>query len=475
MLPDHKTKIVCTIGPASQHVDIISKMIGSGMSIARLNFSHGDAESHRSVIATIRAAALKTGRPVAIMGDLPGPKIRIGELTQEWVELQTGDLFTLTTDDVAGDQYKVSVSFAELPQAVKPGDFLYINDGFISLQVNEIAGAEVRCTVKVGGRLRSRKGINFPGANLGISAFTANDRGWLEFAAAEGIDAISQSFVAAAEDIHAVRTAAEGMGYSPFLIAKIERSRALDHLEDIIDAADGIMIARGDLGVETPIEKIALVQKQIIHQARLAGKPVITATQMLESMTGNRRPTRAEATDVANAIIDGTDCVMLSAESAMGKYPVAATAMLASIAKATEEKLPQNPLVESLAKCDAIGHRVNLIALAVHTVLAKCSSPLLIVPTESGATARNIARFRHRIWIQAVTRSRATAAGLLFSFGVHTHRVERIPTQWKEFIAERTGLLKKEGDRLALLIEGPSPDHPDANHRLELLKLESTA
>ncbi len=329
-LPDHKTKIVATIGPASDTLEVLTQLIEAGMNVARLNFSHGDPDYHGAVIARIREAAKVANRRVAIMGDLPGPKMRIGDLAEEPIDLQRDDSLILTTDDILGDKNRISISFPDLLDAVQPGDRLYLNDGFILLKVVEVKGSDIHCNVRVGGELRSRKGLNLPGINLGISAFTDNDHDWLRFAAEHRLDAVSQSFVAAADDILAVRRAAEAMGYAPFIIAKIERADALDNLKAILSAADGIMVARGDLGVEIPIERIAVVQKQITELANHFGKPVITATQMLESMVVYRRPTRAEATDVANAILGGTDCVMLSAESAMGRYPVDAVAMLAA-------------------------------------------------------------------------------------------------------------------------------------------------
>ena len=339
--PDHKTRIVATIGPASQDPATLAAMIRAGLNVARLNFSHGSEAYHAELIQTIRAVAAETGHRVAIMGDLPGPKMRIGDLSQEPVELLRDDTIILTTRELAGSAGLVSVSFPGLPAAVRPGDRLFINDGFILLKVQEVQGDDVICSVRVGGELRSRKGLNLPGIDLGISAFTDQDHEWLRFAARHGVDAVSQSFVASASDIDAVRAAAQALDYDPFIIAKIERRDALDQLDAILAASDGIMVARGDLGVEIPIEEIAVTQKRIVAQANRAGKPVITATQMLESMVKVRRPTRAEATDVANAILDGTDCVMLSAESAMGVYPVESVAMLAGIAAAVEPSRPQ--------------------------------------------------------------------------------------------------------------------------------------
>ncbi len=311
-LPAQKTKIVCTIGPASASPSVMKQMIESGMNVARLNFSHGDFAAHKKDIENLRAAAVTTGRRIAIMADLSGPKMRIGKIDPEPVELKLGDPFTLTTEDIVGDANRVSVSFDRLPQAVKKGNTLFLNDGYIQLEVNGVKGRDVLCTVRVGGELRSRKGLNLPGIDLGITAFTKRDHECLRFALENGVDAVSQSFVESAADIEAVRKAAADLGRHQFIIAKIERSGALNQIDAILDAADGIMIARGDLGVEVPIEDIAVVQKRLMHLANMRAKPVITATQMLESMTDNRRPTRAEATDVANAILDGTDCVMLS-------------------------------------------------------------------------------------------------------------------------------------------------------------------
>jgi pyruvate kinase len=307
--PANKTKIVCTIGPASNSLEILERMIRAGMNVARLNFSHGDFSSHKDTIQKIRAASQTVGKPVAIMADLPGPKMRIGQFAEEPIELKPNDTFTLTTEDITGDNHRVSVSFEQLPRAVKPKDRLFLNDGLIQLEVENVDGNDVQCNVLVGGELRSRKGLNLPGIELGISVFTQRDHECLKFAVQNGVDAISQSFVETGQDVAAVRAAAKELGHDPFIIAKIERARARHHMAEIIKAADGIMIARGDLGVEIPIEQIAIAQKNIMRQANIMGKPVITATQMLESMTSNRRPTRAEATDVANAILDGTDCV----------------------------------------------------------------------------------------------------------------------------------------------------------------------
>jgi pyruvate kinase len=475
-LPANKTKIICTIGPASASQEILEKMIRAGMNIARLNFSHGDFESHKKVIDDIRAAAREAGQHVTIMADLPGPKMRIGQFAQEPVELKSGDPFTLTTEDTVGDQARVSITFDRLPRAVKPGDKLFLNDGLIELEVVRVEGSDVHCRVLVGGRLRSRKGLNLPGIDLGISAFTDHDHICLKFALEQGVDAVSQSFVETAADITAVRDAAAALGHKPFIIAKIERAGALDNMDSILQAADGIMVARGDLGVEIPIEQIAAVQKQLMFQALKLGKPVITATQMLESMTNTRRPTRAEATDVANAILDGTDCVMLSGESAMGKYPVAATNMLARIAAAIEPHRTNYRLQEQLRKYgrDRNVNVQTLIALAVETTLHRSSPATVIIPTLSGGTARSIARFRLPVWITAVSPDKAVCQTLQFSYGVYPVHEPEYPEDWNQFARD---WLRSQGmtERLVVLTEGPSPMHPEANNRMELIDFGRTS
>jgi pyruvate kinase len=472
MLPDHKTKIICTIGPASESLEVLEKMIRAGMDIARLNFSHGDDDRHRRVIGNIRSAAKAAGRRVAVLGDLPGPKIRIGKLDREPVDLSAGDDFALTTENITGNSGRVSTSFRRLPGVVKLGDTIFLNDGLVQLEVRDVRGAEVRCRIAVGGEIRSRVGLNLPGIELGISAFTDEDRRWLRFAAGEGLDAVGQSFIENESDIAAIREAARAMTYHPLIVAKIERARALERIDAILEAADGLMIARGDLGVEIPIERIALVQKSIMRKANLAGKPVITATQMLESMTASRRPTRAESTDVANAILDGTDCVMLSGESAIGKFPVEATDMLARIAAATEQTLPALAVAEkfrSQRRDDGV-RLMDLIAMSVRTTVERVTPAAVFVPTRSGSTARSIARFRLPVWIVAVSAVEATCQRLQFTWGVHGDFEPEHPEDWKGYIGRWLGNHGVPGE-IAVLTEGPSLKHPEANHRMEIIDL----
>jgi pyruvate kinase len=472
-LSANRTKIVCTIGPASESPEIMEQMIRAGMNVARLNFSHGDFAGHKKVIENIRATAQAVGRRVAIMADLPGPKMRIGSIESEPVEIKTGDSFTLTSEQTKGNRERVSMSFHRLPRVVKPGDRLFLNDGVIELEVMKVEGSDVRCRVVVGGELRSRKGLNLPGIDLGISAFTDRDHECLKFASENGVDAVSQSFVETAADITAVRNAASEMGYNPFIIAKIERAGALDQMDAILDAADGIMIARGDLGVEIPIEEIAYTQKNLMVKAVLSGKPVITATQMLESMVDHRRPTRAEATDVANAILDGTDCVMLSGESAMGKFPVESVAMLAKIAGATEPHRSGYRRKEFLQSYGLDGNisQVDLVALSVYFTLERSSTAAVFVPTMSGSTARNIARFRMPVWITAVSPNFETCQKLQFSYGVCPVHEPEHPGDWNAYAKKWVKDHQLKGS-IALLTEGPSSRNPDANHRMELIDLK---
>ena len=475
MLPSHKTRIVATIGPASDDPEVLEAMIGAGMNVARLNFSHGKFEEHAARIERLRTAAAAAGREIALLADLPGPKMRIGKLETEPIELAKGQPFTLTTDEIVGDETRASVSFARLPQAVKPGDRLLLNDGLVQILVREVSGPEVRCEVQVGGELRSRKGLNLPGIDLGISAFTDRDRECLAFALERGVDIVSQSFVESRADIRAVREAARELGHEPFVIAKIERAGALDRVDEILDEADGIMVARGDLGVEVPLERIAVLQKDLVRRAAVRGRPVITATQMLESMTHSRQPTRAEATDVANAILDGTDAVMLSGESAIGDHPIEAVATLARIAAATEPHRPRFDLWDKLRSIspDANLDVPDLLSLAIEAVMEASRAAAVVVPTRTGTTARRISRFRLPVWVAAPSPDLLVCRRLLLSYGVEPIHLGNRQGDWSAFAPD---WVRKNGmsGHLAILVTGPSEQEPGANSRMELLELEAS-
>jgi pyruvate kinase len=472
-LPAHKTKIVATIGPASESPEILARLIRAGLDVARLNFSHGSPAKHAEVIQRIRDAARETGRRVAIMADLPGPKLRLGKIDPEPIHLLPGGRFTLTSEDIVGNVQRASTTFQQLPRVVKPSNRIFLNDGIVQLVVDRVAGNDVECKVIVGGELRSRKGLNLPSVDLGISAFTENDRACLEFALKEGVDAVSQSFVERAADVEAVRNAAAKMGKQPFVIAKIERADALAHFDEILAAADGIMVARGDLGVEVPIEEIAYTQKQLIAKTNLAGKPVITATQMLESMVSNRLPTRAEATDVANAILDGTDCVMLSSESAVGKFPEESVTMLAKIAAFTEtHRSPRSFAAQrEFVQQKAVTIGSDRMATLVEHALCTVPCDLVLVPTRAGIVARAISRFKPPVWIIAPSADSTACQNLAFSYGVYPIHLAEEPDDWREWIARWLGENGITAERV-LLVAGPSPRNPKANYRIELMRLD---
>ena len=468
-LPSHKTRIVATIGPASESSTVLEQMIRAGMDVARLNFSHGDFAAHGRHIEAVRAAARAAGRPVAIMADLSGPKMRIGMLATEPLGVKPGDRLTLTTEDVVGTAERIAVSFAALPRVVRPGSLLSLNDGYVQLEVVDVAGDDVRCVVRVGGELRSKKGLNLPGIDLGIRAFTERDRECLAFALAHGVDAVSQSFVESAADVDDVRTAARALGHAPFVIAKIERSRALENLDAILDAADGVMIARGDLGVEVPIERIARVQKDVMRHANQRAKPVITATQMLESMTSFRLPTRAEATDVANAILDGTDAVMLSGESALGAFPVEAVAMLARIAAEIEPTRKQFAVAEMYAGTDRSDRLLpaQLALVSIEATVQYRRPAAVFARTRDGNSARRLAAFRLPVWTIAVSDDVRTTQQLLFSCGVHPVHLPALPAPWHEWVRSWLRANDLVGD-FAVLTQRTDDE---GNHRVDFIDL----
>jgi pyruvate kinase len=398
--------------------------------------------------------------------------MRLGEIKPEPIHLQAGDKFTLTSDHVVGDARRASMTFNELPKVVNPGDRLFLNDGLVQLQVDTVVSNNVQCTVVVGGELRSRKGLNLPGIKLGVRAFTDHDRSCLEYALKNGVDAVSQSFVESAADIEMVRAAASAIGFKPFVFAKIERLEAVARYEEILKAADGIMVARGDLGVEVPMAEIAIIQKMLIARANAMGKPVITATQMLESMTTNRLPTRAECTDVANAILDGTDCVMLSGECAMGKYPEEAVEMLAGIAAATEPhraraaNAPRGAWKPTTA--------AQAMAVVVEHALETAPAAAVFVPTRSGDTARMISRFKPPVWTVAMAEDESVCRALKFSYGVEPVKVSTGSREWRLF-AE--GWLRDQAieGKMAVLVAAASSKYPNASHRIEFLRIRDAA
>ncbi|MHC1577065.1 MAG: pyruvate kinase [Methanosarcinaceae archaeon] len=476
LLPDHRTKIVCTIGPSSSSEDTIRKLISCGMNVARINFSHGDLEDHRKVIRRIKRIASEMNTVVCILVDLPGPKIRVGMFRNEPVRLNRGDHIQLTVEDVEGTATLIPVDYGRLLESVHPGSNIYLNDGFIQLKCLEPSGKRVECEVVVGGLLSSRKGVNLPGSKIFLDPVTDKDLEIIDIVLKEGIDTFSMSFVEKAEDIRKVRQFAERKGRSVFLVAKIEREEAVKNIESILQAVDALMIARGDLGVEIPIQDVPVVQKELIHMANLLGKPVITATHMLESMTENTRPTRAEATDVANAIMDGTDALMLSGETAIGQYPVETVSMMVNIAKKTEAWRSRTGWGMELITRDLDEIQMNIsevISVQVYDAIKRLPIKYVVIPTTSGRTPRRISRFKPNTWILAMSRSKETCEHLALSYGVYPIQVEDVSSGWENTAFETLDELgiSHDGDMI-VLTQGQSPGKPGGTNLLKILTLE---
>jgi pyruvate kinase len=408
-----RTKIVCTIGPASCSDKILAGLIRAGMNVARLNFSHGDHAFHRRLIRKIRRFERKLDRQVAILQDLPGPKIRIGAVAGERVRLQNKQPFVLTTKKIIGTDSAVSVNFAGLTRAVKAGDPILLGDGEIELEALQVGNHEIKCRIVVGGILGSHKGIHFPRTSLNIRALTDADKKDLAFGIKERVDMIALSFVRNAEDVLYARREVRARGAAIPLIAKIEKHEALEHLDGILRNVDGIMVARGDLGLEIAQERIPAMQKMMIREANHLGKPVITATQMLRSMVWNPRPTRAEVADIANAILDGTDALMLSEETAAGDYPLDAVKVMAQVAEETESILEPRQRFAGLKKTVPEAISVGAISLA-----RDLQVKAFLIPTTSGSTARLIARYRPQQPIIAVSPEPQTVKMLCLVWGV---------------------------------------------------------
>jgi pyruvate kinase len=413
-----KAKIVCTIGPASESVETLKKLIHAGMNVARLNFSHGTHEEHASRIANIRQACEETGKQIAILLDTKGPEIRTGNLAVDAVELVEGNTITLTTEEVAGTAERVSITYADLPRDVKPGDTILIDDGLIGLTVEAVHGGEIVCRIKNGGTLKSKKGVNVPGVKINLPGITEKDAQDIEFGIRQGVDFIAASFVRKASDILEIREILERHGARIDIIAKIENQEGVDNVDEILSVADGLMVARGDLGVEIPAEEVPLVQKKLIKKCNELGKPVITATQMLDSMQRNPRPTRAEASDVANAIFDGTDAIMLSGETAAGKYPVESVETMNRIALRAEQELNYREILYSQASKKQVTI-TDAISQAVANAALDLDATAVITATESGHTARMVSKYRPRAPIVAVTPHKNVVRRLALVNGVY--------------------------------------------------------
>jgi len=416
-LYNRRTKIVCTIGPATGSAGVIEKLIKAGMNVARLNLSHGTFNEHAEYVQTVRDLSKRLGTVVAVLMDLPGPKYRTGKLKHHRAVLKKGAYISFTTEQIEGDATRVSVNLPELPRDVKPGDTILLDDGAMKLTVQLIEGNQVKCRINVGGILTEERGLVVPGMRSSGPFITDALRKALTFSISQSPDYLALSFVTSADDVNGVRKLVAEQSSNIPLIAKIERADAIKNFDDILATSDGIMVARGDLGVEIPLEKIPLAQKEIIRKCNRAGKPVITATEMLESMVNSVRPTRAETTDVANAIFDGTDATMLSEETSIGEYPEQAVSVMDKIARETEKKLPYDMALSE--KRTWFERRTEeLISYNACVTARSLDAKAIVAFTESGSTAGRVSKYRPRTAILAITSDKIICHRLILYWGV---------------------------------------------------------
>ena len=419
-----KTKIVCTLGPASDSEEVLTQLVQNGLNVCRFNFSHGSHEEHKVRMDTAKKVREKLNLPIALLLDTKGPEIRTGNFADPEVLLEQGNQFTITMDDVLGTKEKCTVSYKGLINDVKVGDTILIDDGLVGLRVTEIKDQDIICVVENSGIVKNHKGVNLPGVKINLPALTEKDISDIEFGIEQGIDFIAASFVRKASDVLAIREILENNNATHIqIISKIENQEGVENLDEILQVSDGLMVARGDLGVEVPTEEIPIIQKNMIKKCNELGKPVITATQMLDSMIRNPRPTRAEVTDVANAIYDGTDAIMLSGETAAGKYPVEAVKVMASIAKRIEETLDYEELLKA---SNLKGSTVtDAISYATCTTAVELNASAIVTSTSSGHTARMVSKFRPKTPIVAATDSEVTKRQLSLSWGVYTAKAPK--------------------------------------------------
>ncbi|AYF99080.1 pyruvate kinase [Protaetiibacter intestinalis] len=462
-----RAKIVATLGPATSSYENLRAIIEAGVNVARMNLSHGSYEVHEEVYANVRRAADDAGQPVAVLVDLQGPKIRLGKFAAGPHELGVGDIFTITTEEVEGTKELVGTTFKGLPQDVKPGDFLLIDDGKVKVRVLDTDGVRVRTEVVVAGPVSNNKGINLPGVAVNVPALSEKDEADLRWGLALGADYIALSFVRDARDITRVHEIMAEEGRKIPVIAKIEKPQAVDALEEIIDAFDGIMVARGDLAVELPLEAVPVVQKRAVELCRRMAKPVIVATQMLESMTHSPVPTRAEASDVANAVLDGADAVMLSGETSVGEYPVVTVQTMARIIESTED--------HGLERIAPLGTKPRTqggaITLAAAEVASFVEAKYVCVFTESGDSARRMSRLRFRIPMKAFTPEESIRRRMNLTWGIESFKVERVTHTDAMYAQVDTVLLENKlaglGDKV-VVISGSPPGIPGSTNDLRV-------
>ena len=448
-------KIVCTLGPASNTYEQIRALAEAGMNVARINLSHGSHDQHREVIGHVRRASEDFGSPIAVLADLQGPKIRLGVFPEGPVTLMPGETFTITTSEIHGTALQCSTTYAGLPRDVGAGDTILIDDGRVRLSVTTVTGPDVVTTVEVGGPVSDHKGINLPGVAVSVPAMSDKDNDDLRWALQEGIDFVALSFVRAAADVEDVRKVMRELGVLRPVIAKIEKPQAVENLDEIIDAFDGVMVARGDLGVELPLEEVPIVQKEIVEMARRKAKPSIVATQMLESMISAPRPTRAEASDVANAVLDGADAVMLSGETSVGAYPVQAVQTMARIIESTEDH--GLPLMASYTWTPKT--RSGVICRAARDVAEAIDAKYMVAFTQSGDSARRMARYRSHIPVMAFSPDPVVRNQLALSWGIETFNVPMVRHTDEMVLQLDKALLAmrrlEEGDPLVIVAGSP--------------------
>ncbi len=447
-----KTKIVATIGPATESEEMLTKMLKAGMNVMRLNFSHGDFAEHQNRVNNLRSVMKKTGQHAAILQDLGGPKIRLGEFYQERVDLKTGDKIVITTEKIVGDEKKVSISYKEFPKEVKPGDKVMVDDGKKQFEVLSIKGNEVTCKIVVGGNTKGRRGVNLPDTDISMSCLTEKDLKDVEFGIKNKVDFIALSFVRKPSDIVELREILKKKKCDAGIIAKIETPQAVKNIDEIISLVDGLMIARGDLAIEVPYQKVPGYQKMMIQKCNDAGKPVITATQMMESMIKSPVATRAEVSDVANAILDGTDAVMLSEETTLGEFPINAVTVMATVASEIEANYPEREIVRVGINGDTkISDSItSSVVKTAHDVGAK----VIVALTDSGFTARMVSRHKPNAMIIALTPHERTSNKLCLSFGCKSLTVPRYDSIQDVIKMVRTYCLKekivKKGDKVVV-------------------------
>ncbi|RHO10204.1 pyruvate kinase [Clostridium sp. AM18-55] len=440
-----KTKIVCTMGPNTDNREIMKELALNGMDVARFNFSHGDHAEHRHRLEILESVREELGIPIASLLDTKGPEIRTGKLKDgKKVTLKEGDLYTLTTEEIVGDETRGYINYAGLAEDVKPGDRILIDDGLIELHVRKVNGTDIVCRIENGGELGEKKGVNVPGVRVKLPALTDKDKEDIRFGVDAGFDFVAASFVRNADAIREIREILDEKGSAMQIIAKIENEEGIENIDSIIEASDGIMVARGDMGVEIPAEKVPHIQKMIIRKCNLACKVVITATQMLDSMIRNPRPTRAEVSDVANAVYEGTDAVMLSGETAMGSYPIEAVRMMSQIAEESEKYLDYMFYQRRKVSAENLRNISNTVCYSSVATASDLEAPVIVAPSVSGFTTRMLSKWRPKALIAGLSPSMTAVRQMQLYWGVKPFHAKRAESTDALLFAS-VELLKEKG------------------------------